>query len=206
MKDKESKPLNAAQNNYNQEQANINSTLSKLAILVSFLSLFVIMYQSYLSREENRLSRIQQSASVLPYLSSWITDIDGEFKWIIGNQGVGPAFIKGVDLVTLDAENSDTIHFNNSDHLIVHLSDKSPFLDSLGVITSTFTANTLLPSQTEKTIVRIKYGDHVLRQRIRQAILGSLIDGKITYEDVYGTRWYIDKETDGPVKITDGMN
>ncbi|WP_431137908.1 hypothetical protein, partial [Psychroserpens mesophilus] len=71
--------------------------MSTSALFISVISLIALLYQSYLAREENRLTQMQQSASVLPHLNQWYSEYDNNFKFVIGNKGVGPAFIDNVE-------------------------------------------------------------------------------------------------------------
>jgi hypothetical protein len=41
---------------------------------------------------------MQQSASVLPHLNQWYSDYNNAFKFVVGNKGVGPAFIEDVKI------------------------------------------------------------------------------------------------------------
>ena len=171
------------------------------AIFISCLSLFAVIYQSYLSREENKLIRKQQSASVLPYLDTWIEQYDNEFKVMIGNKGIGPAFIKEVNFKTVDSLNNDTLSFDNSDKLFYRITENQPFLDSFNITTSTFTTNQLIPAGKDISAIKVAYQTRNQGKRIREAVLGSVAYIKIIYEDVYGAQWYISTATEAPVKI-----
>ncbi len=188
-------------NNPTSLKNTIKKILSQTAIFISLLSLFAVIYQSYLGREENKLIRIQQSATVLPYLGFWPSQTNNQIELIISNQGVGPAFIKEVNFKTLDNKGKDTLTFENTDDFFAFIRTKQPFLDSLEVTTSTFEANTLLPSGVNKKIINIKYSIYDQGNKIREVFDKSLINYKIIYEDIYGTRWYIGRDTQSPIKI-----
>jgi hypothetical protein len=171
------------------------------AIFISLLSLFAIIYQSYLGREDNKLTRIQQSAAVLPYLSTWFHQSNGEFKFVIGNKGVGPAFIKEVNFKLFDPEKKDTVHFTNTDNLFGLMERRSPLLGSLPGTTSTFRANSLLSKNETKELVVVFYEDRAQGQEVRREFNKFSVGHNIIYEDVYGSKWYLNSENDYPIKV-----
>jgi hypothetical protein len=173
------------------------------AIFVSLLSLFAVIYQSYLGREENKLIRIQQSATVRPYLGWWFTQNNGQFQIIIGNKGIGPAFIEDVSFKVIDNKTKDTLNFDNSDSVIHSITNNSTFLDTLKTVTSTFRKNTVIPAQEEISIVSITYPQDSLGKKVRSLFMNPLVDYKITYKDVYDTKWFITSSNNSPVKIQD---
>ncbi|WP_299364398.1 hypothetical protein [Winogradskyella sp.] len=107
--------------------------MSSSALFISVISLIALLYQSYLAREENKLMQKQQSASVLPYLSQWISNSSEGHQIVIGNKGVGPAFIEKVEL-SINSEYS----FNNTDDLFTHILKANKGMDSINYLTSTF--------------------------------------------------------------------
>ena len=56
----------AYNNQSNRTERDTNRIMGMAAIFISVLSMVAVIYQSYLAREDNELTRIQQSASVLP--------------------------------------------------------------------------------------------------------------------------------------------
>ena len=178
-----------------------NRTMGMAAIFISVLSMIAVIYQSYLAREENELMRIQQSATVLPYLSNWFTQRDGEFKFIIGNKGVGPAFIKKVTFKAIDFESKDSLSFKNSGGLFDFIEQQSILLDTTYSTYSYLRANMLLsPNETREILV---YTYHTYKQGrlIRQAYEKFSVSFEIVYEDVYGTSWILSSNKGFPVKL-----
>lgn len=171
------------------------------AIFISILSMIAVIYQSYLAREENDLIRIQQSASVLPYITSWSSDIEGEFKFVIGNKGVGPAFIKDVRISLIDSQSKDSIIFNNSDHLIAYMEARSNLLDTTPGYTGTFRPNMLLSQGEVKEIFVYQHNNRDQAQLLRSAIGSFGVTFSITYEDVYGAVWIYNSNDNAPRKI-----
>ena len=178
-----------------------NRIMGMAAIFISILSVIAVIYQSYLAREENELIRIQQSASVLPYLMSWSSDIEGQFKFIIGNKGVGPAFIKEVEIVVLDNKSQDSLIFNNSDLLIAYIEEHSTLLDTTPGYTGTLRPDMLLSQDEIKEIVVYSYTPPNQVRDIRNAFESFDVNFKITYEDVYGSTWIYNSNEAAPRKL-----
>ncbi|WP_299123826.1 hypothetical protein [uncultured Winogradskyella sp.] len=172
--------------------------MSSSALFISVISLIALLYQSYLAREENKLIQVQQSASVLPYLSQWFSYKSGSFKIIIGNKGVGPAFIKKVEMTFINQKN-DTLSFNNSDHLFRTIFNNTIGLDSISYSTSTFTEGLVLPANEVQEIIALK--DRNAIETFRNTIVQTDLSYRITYADVYGTEWVISGEEEIPLKL-----
>jgi len=162
--------------------------MSSSALFISVISLIALLYQSYLAREENKLNQKQQSASVLPYLSQWFSSSDG-FKIIIGNKGVGPAFVREVTIVY------DSIHnFSNTDDLFRHVFKTNRSLDSVRSVTSTFKEGYVLPAN--ETIELIKIFDAKGKRAFRKILTTKHLFFSIEYEDIYGARWELSSSED----------
>lgn len=171
--------------------------MSSSALFISVISLIALLYQSYLAREENKLNQMQQSASVLPHLNQWYSDYNDQFKIIIGNKGVGPAFIKEVEF-KLDSINT----FDNSAALIQHIFRNKKVLDSVTYIQSTIVKGFVLPANDYINVIEVSGKDNI--NRFKQVMATTPIQFKIVYEDVYGTRWMlsnVDGENNIPVKL-----
>lgn len=180
----------------------INWTTDKImstsALFISVISLIALLYQSYLAREENRLIQVQQSATVLPYLSQWYSYKSDSFKIIIGNKGVGPAFIKNVEM-TLINQKMDTMTFDNSDDLYKTVFDNTKGLDSVSYSTSTIAEGIVLPANETQEIITIRNSHGI--NIFRNAIVENDLSYRIVYTDVYGTEWVISKEEETPLKL-----
>jgi hypothetical protein len=166
----------------------INWTTDKImstsALFISVISLIALLYQSYLAREENKLIQKQQSASVLPYLNQWQSNYNGEFKLIIGNKGVGPAFINKVEIV-LDS----TKTFDNTDDLFNEIFKTTEGFDTIPHTTSTLISGFVLPANEDIKIIEIKDYNNILK--FQKELINRNISFKITYSDVYGTQWLL---------------
>jgi hypothetical protein len=192
MKKKEAKPNNEKKIKVQKWKINWTSDkiMSSSALFISVISLIALLYQSYLAREENKLIQKQQSASVLPYLNQWFSEYDGNFNLIVGNKGVGPAFIKHVKIV-LDSSKI----FNNSDDLFKELFKSHKELDTIPYTTSTLISGFVLPANDDIKLIEIaNRSNHVTT--FKQILNKTDISFSITYEDVYGTQWVLSNSKD----------
>lgn len=158
--------------------------MSTSALFISVLSLVGLMYQSYLAREENKLIQMQQSASVLPYLHQWYSEYEENYKLIIGNKGVGPAFIKNVE-IQLDSSKT----YDNSDDLFNEIFSTNEGFDTIPHNTSNLVSGFVLPANEHIQLVEIE-GDYNI-EAFKDILNKSQILFKIVYEDVYGTQWLL---------------
>ena len=87
---------------------NLEKVVSLSAFVVSLVTVLALIYQIRISREQNNLARqqqelvrIQQYASVLPYLEIQVGTNNGDHLFEINllNNGVGPAFVEEVRTV-----------------------------------------------------------------------------------------------------------
>lgn len=178
-----------------------NRIMGVAAIFISILSLFAVIYQSYLAREENELIRIQQSAMVLPYLENWYSDVEGEYKYVVENKGVGPAFLKEAQFIGFDLENKDSLDFNSIHRLFRFLEQQSPLLDTVRVVKSSLRANMLLPPGEKREYFIFSFDNRDQLKEINNEMKKYFLGFKIVYEDVYGTAWMLDSSKGYPVKL-----
>ena len=161
-----------------------NKIMSTSALFISIISLIALLYQSYLAREENKLIQKQQSASVLPYLNTWYSNSEEGFKIVFGNKGVGPAFIKKVNITF-----NDSLEFNNTDQLFRHIFKTAQGLDSIQYSNSTLAKGFVLPANETIEVIVI---NSILGKKIFRAFLNkNKLDYTILYEDVYGAQWQL---------------
>ncbi|MEM9679214.1 MAG: hypothetical protein AAF901_02725, partial [Bacteroidota bacterium] len=163
--------------------------MSTSALFISVISLIALLYQSYLAREENKLIRKQQSATVLPYLSTWFSNSSKGFKIVLGNKGVGPAFIKTVNLVY-----DDSLKFDNSDDLMDHIFMTTKGLDTMPRSTSTLSEGLVLPANETVEVVWVRDKTGVLL--FTNALDEKNLEYEIFYEDVYGAQWMLSNKDD----------
>lgn len=163
--------------------------MSTSALFISVLSLVGLMYQSYLAREENKLIQMQQSASVLPYLNQWYSEYDNSFKLILGNKGVGPAFIKDVWII-LDS----TKTFDNTNALFNEIFKTSKGFDTIPHITSNLVNGFVLPANQDIKLIELEQKQNI--DAFKNVLNEKQIAYKIVYEDIYGTQWQLSNSND----------
>lgn len=127
---------------------------------------------------------MQQSASVLPHLNQWYSNYNNTFKFVVGNKGVGPAFIDEVE-IALDSEHK----FNNTKDLFDYIFKNNKVLDTIPYTYSTLVEGFVLPANEQIDILEIKNAKHI--QPIRDALNNENIIYKIVYKDVYGSKWVL---------------
>lgn len=180
---------------------NTNRIMGLAAIFISILSVIAVIYQSYLAREENQLMRIQQSATVLPYLDHWYSNVGNEYSLVIENKGLGPALIKDVQFTGVDASTGDSLTFSSSHKLYEFISKQSSFIDSLSNTKSTFQANMLLAPGEKKTYYLFTFGNQDQKSKFREVFNTYFAGYDIVYEDVYGAAWILSSEEMHPIPI-----
>ncbi len=187
-------------NRFNVQDQVTNRFMGMAAIFVSALSMIAVTYQSYLAREENKLMQTQQSAAVLPYLDYWYSNLGDEFKFVIANKGVGPAFIKDVQFIAIDA-NEERLTFSSSHQLVAFIRKQSTFIDSLEVVNSSLRANMLMSPNEQKVYANFTMDNPEIKRRFKKEFDKYWGGVKITYEDVFGTTWILDSNKGYPEKI-----
>lgn len=178
-----------------------NKLMGLVAIFISVLSMIAVIYQSYLAREENTLTRVQQSAAVLPYLNFSYSNVGNEYKFVIKNKGVGPAFIKSVEFTGMDINNKDSLFFNSSHQFHHFLTQKSTFIDSVPVTKSSFHANMLLSPNEGKEFFIFSFIDENQKRQFGNQYYKYFRRLKIVYEDIYGSQWILNSDKGYPEKL-----
>lgn len=192
------------ENNNNQLKQSTwdgDKMMSMAAIFISVLTMFALIYQSYLARVENEMMRVQQSASVLPYLDSWYSELEGELSYVIINKGVGPAFVKEVKFTVTDPKSKDIQSFNTGHKLIAYMKQNSEFLASLSTTHNQFHANQLISPNEKVEYVIFPYNNENEKIQIHQEVNKFKRGYSIIYEDIYGARWELNSKRDAPIKL-----
>ena len=188
-------------NQSNRTERDTNRIMGMAAIFISVLSMVAVIYQSYLAREDNELTRIQQSASVLPYLDYYYSDLGAEYKFVIENKGVGPAFIKDLKLKGFDLEKEDTVFFSSSNRFLDFLGEKSSFLDSIPTVNNSFYSNLLLSPGEKRAFFVFSFENKNQKNKFRKEYYKYYAGYEIIYEDVYANKWILDSKRVYPVKL-----
>lgn len=164
--------------------------LSLVAIIASLGTLFTIVYQTELIRK-------QQYASVLPYLEMWNSNPgrEGEtYKYILKNNGIGPAFIKEV-----------IIHYEDSAYLVDPAHFTYNIIKPKDSIKNYFYSNikkgTLIPAGDKMELIGVS------KDTINAPILKKwfsnqeIIQVEIIYESIYEERWSARGLANEPTRI-----
>lgn len=167
------------------------------ALFVSLLTLAVFAYQTTLIRK-------QQYMSVYPHLNltnynSWSLN----YKYVLKNEGVGPAFIKAIRIT----ESDGTAY----DELLDYVEAKIVEQDSIWFHYSDIYEGKLVSADEEI----ILFGLSDLNYTNAQGLSANTIDGanklrtvlntdsvkiEVEYESIYGERWSVFNHTLSPVK------
>ena len=171
--------------------------MSISALFVSMISLIALFYQLSLAREENKLIRMQQSASVLPHMSIAYSTSSAHRKISFINKGVGPAFIKEVEFRLNNQE------YHRSDLMFNEISRIIKEKEGVSIVPSTysFQKGEVIPANQEIDILTIR---GVPEAGLFIKYMDSIAwEYRVVYEDIYGARWKLDQKNDFPVPISD---
>ena len=175
---------------------NSEKVLSISAMVMSFITLVIFIYQTNLMRRQNYLS-------ILPYLSITTSNssVDNKFSLSLENHGVGPAIIESV---TIDYKGTSYDLANFEDELMFFLQAKVPQMDSIiGISHSTLDKGMAIPANKTYNILNITDSekDYLLLTSGLNKLLTEGLNFKIIYKSIQNERWMITNDTQGPKKI-----
>ena len=78
------------------------------------------------------------------------------FKFVIGNKGVGPAFIEKVEI-----ELDSTFKFDNTYDLFKHIFSTTKALDTVPYVTSTLVKGFVLPANENINVLEIRSQNNI---------------------------------------------
>jgi len=159
--------------------------VSLSAFLISIGTLFTIVYQT-------RLIRQQQYASVLPYLEIWQSDNDNERSVNLYNNGIGPAIIKDFKIYFKDSVYAQSLG----------LFYRNEILDStsrLKYSRSDMSKGMLLPAGSRWTLISATKEDSI--KSLKRLLKEYNPDIEITYSSIYGETWVMRDNGKPPVKL-----
>lgn len=161
--------------------------VSLTAIIVSLGTLFTIVYQTQLIRK-------QQYASVLPYIEMWNSNQGHSYSYVLVNNGIGPAFIKGVK-----------IHYGDSvidgDLSFFAFNVIKPIDSVKNYSYSNIKSGSLIPAGNRMNLISVK-GDTLNAGILRRWLSeDESIQVEIIYESVYGERWSAKGLATEPVRL-----
>ena len=167
------------------------------ALFVSLLTLMVFIYQTNLIRK-------QQFMAVYPHLNlinnnSWSLN----YKYVLENEGVGPAFIRSIEARELNGTTYEGLNqlvdakLNEEDSVWVHYSDIYPGklisageeIILFGLSDEAYTNSVGLPPNT------LEGAD-----KLRRIFNSDRLEIEIVYESIYGERWSVFNHSLSPEK------
>ncbi|MEM9718746.1 MAG: hypothetical protein AAGA10_05845 [Bacteroidota bacterium] len=164
---------------------NSEKLLSISAILISLATLFTVIYQANLMRK-------RQYASVLPYLELWQSRINGEtFGLSLVNNGLGPAFVKRVQVIYQDKAYPGDLHdFLYSDIVLKEDSIKKLFYSNL-------LPGRLIPPGGTVELLKVE-GSARDFQILKKWISSRNVQLEVIYSSVYEEFWSLKGIGDAP--------
>lgn len=158
---------------------NIELLVGTVAILTSVISIFIYL-------EQLKISRQQQKASVYPYLwlSGGVFD-DNMFYYNCENKGVGPAFVKEIEIYYKHKKYNKFSKLFNKEWIQKNGSDFNSFpyyFDDLEV-------GSVLKIGEEKQIYTLKRNETLVKHLGYSVVGDSTFHFRIIYTDVYGGRF-----------------
>lgn len=158
---------------------NIELLVGTVAILTSVISIFIYL-------EQLKISRQQQKASVYPYL--WFEGgvYDNEFFYYnCENKGVGPAFIKDIEIYYKQKKYDSFAKFFTKEWNQKNGSDLNKFpyyFDDLE-------KGSVMKIGEELQIYTLKRNEVLVKHLGYKVITDTSFHFKVLYEDVYGGRF-----------------
>ena len=154
--------------------------ISLVAIVASLGTLFTVVYQTNLYRE-------QQYASVLPYLEMWNSGGGDSYSLVLVNNGIGPAFIDEVSIVYKDSTYyMDPAHFLGE---VIHPTDTI-----VNVVHSNIGKGRLVPAGKSIYLLQVN-DDEKNAKKLWSWFSGNDANRKdhleliVKYSSVYGESW-----------------
>lgn len=162
-----------------------------MAMVISLSTLIVFVYQTNLLRK-------QQHMSVYPHLSmGHMGSGSKEYSFVLTNKGVGPAFIKSVEVKDGNGKSYDS--------LVEYVKDKVNPKDSIYWNYSDLMNGSLIAEK--ESIELFKLSDRFMENKtveaaniLRGLLIGKNLKLKITYESIYGDTWSIRNGATIPIK------
>lgn len=168
----------------NQNQArefwNTEKIVSFSAVLISIGTLIVLIYQTNLMSQQQRLS-------VLPYVTMGnMGAYTPNFRYMVFNNGIGPAFVEKIEV----KYKGNTYPFDLYVFLAQHTED---FSQINNLFYSNLAAGALIPAQTsvEHLLIEDSTEDSEKLHGLLNRLFEEGLSFEITYRSIYGERWII---------------
>lgn len=157
------------------------------AFLISLGTFSVYIYEA-------RLLQKQQYASALPYLELWNSGSNEDYKLLLVNNGIGPAFIQEVK-----------IHYGGK----VYAMDHDTFFrrviaptDTIQYTSTNLSPGRVIPAGQTMELFSVDNAPEV-RNKLRRLFGDEQAQLEIVYASVYEERWRLKGMEDPPRKLDD---
>lgn len=150
-----------------------------LGISATFLSLAALI----VSIVQTRIAREQQHASVWPRLDLEADVLERNFSLSVGNQGVGPAIVKSVDITYRGKTYPSLLKL---------------FVEQTGPLNGNFFTGELTPEAVLKagdmySLYALSRNDEAMSNRLKAVVNDSSMHYRIVYSDIYNNCWVYDQ-------------
>ena len=172
---------------------NSNLLLSFSAIFISVVSLSILIYQTRLAAKQFELEQKQQLASVMPYLQIWKNNYKDGFSITIENFGVGPAFIKSVNIHYKDS----TYQSFDYPEMYNILKSKGGYVDNRERYSSLL-KGMVIPSGKQTIHLKVVHNEN--GDFWDDIFLSNEFELEIEYASLYDERWVVKGFTNEPIK------
>jgi hypothetical protein len=165
---------------------NSDRILSITAFIISIATLIALMYQSNLVSDQNKMMQKEQYASVMPYLSMGFmgNEEDSSFDLFLSNDGVGPAFIKEINIRYNDSLYQMSIIDFYSNILKVENSN------NVKILRTDIGTSTVIPANRKIPLLTF-YTDQDEAVKLLGAFGTMDATIEITYASIYDQKWIL---------------
>ncbi len=172
----------------NLKKLKSDKILSLSAMFISLCTLIVFLYQTNLIRK-------QQYMSVYPHLSlmNYGTNTPN-YKYVLANEGIGPAILKSIEVKTKDGKTYDDI-IPYVVASIIQMRDST-----LGFYHSNIHVGKLLPADSKIELITTNDNKLSTSQKLHKILHEDGLEINIEYESIYGECWEITNTSDIPIK------
>ncbi|MEM6522842.1 MAG: hypothetical protein AAGF85_07450 [Bacteroidota bacterium] len=157
------------------------------AIVISLMTLVILVLQTTMIRE-------QQQNSVFPYLMIGNEGYGmSDFKFVLTNNGIGPAIIESVEIAYLDS-----LYYMDLPSFLYENVDSMDTLND--VLHSNFYPGMLIPAEKKINILQVdnNKSESIALIQILQALE---LEMTVTYKSIYGQRWELSTNEGLPVSL-----
>ncbi len=166
---------------------NSEKIVSFAAIFISLLTLIVFLYQTNLIKK-------QQYMSVYPHLSLENAGTNTKsYKYLLTNNGVGPALIKSVEVQVKNGKTYTDIE----PYVKANLTMK----DSVKYYYANISTGMLIPEKNSIELIETVDNTYKTSNILHKILNSEDVNIKIEYESIYGECWIITNQSKLPKKL-----